>query len=47
MHALTRWLLLVLAAFLALQLFFVLRIALAAWWPPSMTAPFSSVVLIS
>ena len=38
MHALTRWLLLVLAAFLALQLFFVLRIALAAWWDPQSTA---------
>ncbi|TFZ01535.1 monofunctional biosynthetic peptidoglycan transglycosylase [Ramlibacter rhizophilus] len=33
-----RWLLLVLAAFLALQLFFVLRIALMAWIDPQSTA---------
>ncbi len=37
MKALTRWLLLVLCALLALQLFFVLRIALAAWWDPQST----------
>ena len=38
MKALERWLLLVLCAALALQLFFVLRIALAAWWDPQSTS---------
>ena len=38
MKALVRWLLLVLCALLALQLFFVLRIALAVWWDPQSTA---------
>ena len=38
MKALGRWLLLVLCALLALQLFFVLRIALAVWWDPQSTS---------
>lgn len=38
MKALGRWLALVLCALLALQLFFVLRIALAAWWNPQSTS---------
>lgn len=38
MKALERWLLLVLCAALALQLFFVLRIALAVWWDPQSTS---------
>lgn len=38
MKALERWLLLVLCAAVALQLFFVLRIALAAWWDPQSTS---------
>ena len=38
MKALGRWLLLVLCALLALQLFFVLRIALAVWWNPQSTS---------
>jgi monofunctional biosynthetic peptidoglycan transglycosylase len=35
---LTRWLALVLLAGLALQLFFVLRIAVLAWWDPASTS---------
>jgi len=38
MKALGRWLALVLTAALLLQLFFVLRIALAAWWDPQSTS---------
>ena len=38
MKALSRWLAVVLCAAVALQLFFVLRIALAAWWNPQSTA---------
>ena len=38
MKALARWLALVAVATLALQLFFVLRIALAAWWDPQSTS---------
>ena len=38
MKALGRWLLLMLLATLALQLFFVLRIALALWWNPQSTS---------
>lgn len=38
MKALVRWLALLLCAALALQLFFVLRIAVAAWWDPQSTA---------
>lgn len=37
MKALGRWLAVVLCAAVALQLFFVLRIALAAWWDPQST----------
>ena len=37
MKSLGRWLLLVLGAAVALQLFFVLRIALATWWDPQST----------
>ena len=38
MKALGRWLAFVLCAALALQLFFVLRIALAVWWDPQSTS---------
>lgn len=38
MKAFERWLVFVLCAALALQLFFVLRIALAAWWDPQSTS---------
>lgn len=38
MKALVRWLLLLLCAALALQLFFIGRIALAAWWNPQSTS---------
>ncbi|WP_312568379.1 monofunctional biosynthetic peptidoglycan transglycosylase [Comamonas sp.] len=38
MKAFERWLVLVLCAALALQLFFVLRIVLAAWWDPQSTS---------
>lgn len=38
MKALGRWLLLVLCAALVLQLFFIARIALAAWWDPQSTS---------
>ncbi|MBF6631158.1 MAG: monofunctional biosynthetic peptidoglycan transglycosylase [Comamonas sp.] len=38
MKALGRWLILLVCAALALQLFFVLRIALAAWWDPQSTS---------
>lgn len=38
MKALGRWLLLLLCAALALQLFFIGRIALAAWWNPQSTS---------
>ena len=38
MKALGRWLAIVLCAAVALQLFFVLRIALAAWWDPQSTS---------
>ena len=38
MKSLERWLVLVLCAALALQLFFVLRIVLAAWWDPQSTS---------
>ncbi len=38
MKTLLRWLLLVVGAALALQLFFVLRIALAVWWDPQSTS---------
>lgn len=37
MKSLGRWLAVVLCAAVALQLFFVLRIALAAWWDPQST----------
>lgn len=38
MKALVRWLVFVLCAALALQLFFIARIALAAWWDPQSTS---------
>ena len=38
MKALERWLVLVLCAAFALQLFFILRIALAVWWDPQSTS---------
>lgn len=38
MKAFWRWLAIVLCALLALQLFFVARIALAAWWDPQSTS---------
>ena len=38
MRAVLRWIALLLVGLLALQLFFVLRIALMAWWNPASTA---------
>ena len=38
MKALGRWLAVLLCAALALQLFFIARIALAAWWDPQSTS---------